>query len=82
MVREIRRRKPRPPRARTAHGTWIEPAWGVRRLVEQEKWGVSDAVREIVATCNLHPPAAAFNGVRAAYYEVKKKPWPEPEDES
>lgn len=76
IVRVIKRKTPRPPRRRAAHGAWIEPAWAVRRLVEKDGWTVSDAVRHVVAALKLDPPADAFRGVRVAYYIIKKKPWP------
>lgn len=76
-IRDIERRKPEPPSQRATHGIWIKPAWVVRHLVERKKWTVSDAVREVVATENYEDPAAAFKGIRAAYYLVKDKPWEE-----
>lgn len=75
IVREISRKTPAPPRYRAAKGAWIKPAWAVRRMVEKGNWMVSDAVREVVTSMQLHPPDVAFAGVRAAYYEVKKRDW-------
>lgn len=75
-VREITRKRPRPPKEHSPYGIWIKPAWTVRHLVEKENWGVSDAVREVVSRCKL-TQAAAFGGIRAAYYEVRKRPWDE-----
>lgn len=74
IIREIGKKKA--PKHRSAHGKWVPASWVVRGLVEKENWGVSDAVREVVARLNLHPPGVAFTGVRAAYYETRKKPWP------
>lgn len=75
-VREIKRKTPRPPKEHNPYGIWINPAWVVRRMVEVEKWGVSDAVREVVSRFKLTQDAA-FAGIRAAYYEVRKRPWGE-----
>jgi len=75
IVREIKRKAPEAPRFRAAKGAWIKPAWAVRRMVEVDHWMVSDAVREIVSRMKLTPPDVAFAGIRAAYYEVKKRPW-------
>lgn len=73
MIREIKRKTPLPPSHRAARGVWVAPAKVVRGLVEKERWTVSDAVREVVARQNLHPPATAFRGVRAAYYVLLKQ---------
>lgn len=75
IVREIKRKTPAAPRYRALKGAWIKPAWAVRRMVEEQKWMISDAVREVVARMKLTPPEVAFAGIRAAYYEVKKKDW-------
>jgi hypothetical protein len=75
IVREIQRKAPEPPRFRATKGAWIKPAWVVRRMVEQQGWSASDAVREVIARMNLHPRDVAFAGIRAAYYEVRKKDW-------
>lgn len=74
-IREIQRRTPLPPTRRVAHGVWIEPAWVVRGLVEND-WGVSDAVRQVVAEQKYHPADVAFKGIRAAYYVIRNHPWP------
>lgn len=76
-VKEIKRRVPLPPKPRAERGVWITHAWAVRILVEREHWNVSDAVRQVVDAQKLHPPDQAFAGIRAAYYEVLKKDWPE-----
>ncbi len=76
VIREIQRRTPLPPARRAQHGQWVKPAWVVRGLVEQG-WGVFDAVHQTIATLNLHPPKKAFNGVKAAYYQLRNKPWGE-----
>ena len=75
IVREIRRKTPAAPRYRAAKGAWIKPAWAVRRMVEKDNWMVSDAVREVVSRMQLTPVDVAFAGIRAAYYEVKKRKW-------
>ena len=75
IVREIRKKSPTAPRYRTAKGAWVKPAWTVRRMVEKEKWMVSDAVREVVARLGLHPKDTAFGGVRAAFYVIRNAPW-------
>ena len=75
-VTEIKRKKPRPPKTHSPYGIWIKPAWVVRKLVEHEQWGVSDAVREVVSRYKLTQDAA-FAGIRAAYSEARKKPWTE-----
>lgn len=77
IVREIRKKAPDAPRYRASKGSWIKPAWAVRRMVEKENWMVSDAVRETVARMSLTPNDVAFKGIRAAYYEVRKRPWKE-----
>ena len=76
-VKEIKRRVPLPPKPRAEKGQWIAHAWAVRILVERDRWNVSDAVRQVVDAQKLHPPKQAFDGIRAAYYEVLKKDWPE-----
>lgn len=76
-IREIKRKTPLPPSYRAARGVWVAPAWIVRGLVERERWTVSDAVREVITRQNIHPPGPAFHGIRAAYYEVRKQPWPD-----
>ena len=73
MIREIKRKTPLPPSYRAARGAWVAPAKVVRALVENDRWTVSDAVREVVARQNLHPPGIAFRGVRAAYYVLLKQ---------
>lgn len=77
IAQEIMRRKPLPANRRAQHGQWVSPAWVVRRLVEDADWGVKDAVAQVCETLNLHPRDKALNGVRAAYYEVRKKDWAE-----
>jgi hypothetical protein len=77
IAKEIVRRNPNPPKQRATKGVWVHHAWTVRHLVEKERWGVSDAVREVIKTHNLHPPDKAFTGIRAATYVVMKQPWPE-----
>lgn len=74
VIREIRKKKPEPPRRRAAMGQWVKPAWAARKLAE-DGWTVSDAVREVVSALKLHPPDKAFRGVRSAYYEVIKQDW-------
>ena len=77
VAREIVRRSPAPPKPRAPKGVWVQYAWIVRHLVEKEKWGVSNAVREVIKVHNLHPPEQAFAGIRAAMYVVRSEPWPE-----
>lgn len=74
-IREIQRRTPLPPPGYVTYGQWISPAWVVRGLVEQQ-WGVTEAVRQVVATMKLQPERKALNGVKAAYYIIRNKPWP------
>lgn len=71
-LREIQRTTPKPPRTRAGHGQWIDPARVVIGLTGTG-WSVSDAVREVIARHKLHPPEAAFKGIRAAYYVLLKK---------
>ncbi len=77
IVREIRRKTPVAPRYRVAKGSWIKPAWVVRRMVENDHWAVADAVREVIARLSLHPPDVAFGGIRAAYYAIRTRDWKE-----
>jgi len=77
VIRIIKRRNPKPVKNSAAYGARIRPAWSVRRLVQREHWSVSDAVRSVVESFGLHPPKSAFNGVRAAYYEIRTRPWSE-----
>lgn len=82
VIRIIKSKNPKPRKQTAAYGARIIPAWAVRRLVEKERWSVSDAVRSVVDSFKLHPPKPAFNGVRAAYYEIKDRPWEEePKDQ-
>lgn len=83
VIRIIKRQNPKPVRNSAAYGARIRPAWAVRRLVQKERWSVSDAVRSVVESFKLHPPRPAFNGVRAAYYEIRRRPWSEePKDDN
>ncbi len=70
-VKEIRRTTPLPPKTRAGKGAWVDYAKAVRTLVTEDKWTVSDAVRRVIDTHRLHPPEAAFKGIRAAYYALK-----------
>lgn len=76
IVRTIHREIKAPATRRAAHGQWVSAAWSVRGLVEQG-WDVSNATRQVVARLKLHPAANAFNGVRAAYYVIREKEWPQ-----
>lgn len=69
-LREIIRRTPAPPRRRAGHGQWTDPARLVCGLVDKG-WSVSDGVREVIEAHKLHPPDAAFKGIRAAYYVIR-----------
>ncbi len=77
-IKEIHRKTPLPERkVRAAKGAWVQPAWAVRRLLEKQGGTVSDAVRKTVEVFDLKPRAAAFRGVRVAYYLIRDKPLPE-----
>lgn len=78
VVREIRKTKPEAPRYRAVKGSWVKPAWAVRKLVEEDRWTVADAVREVIDRMKLGGQAApgkVFASIRVAYYVVKNKPW-------
>lgn len=77
VAKEVQQRVPRPPRTRAPKGSWIAAAWAVRILVEREKWNVSDAVRQVIDSQKLGPEDQAFIGIRAAYYDVRTREWPE-----
>ena len=62
---------PRPLRAR--HGAWIQPAETVFELVKTHGWGVSDAVRKVIAKRGYKDKQRAFHGIRAAYYVLRDK---------
>ena len=70
-VKQVSKKKP-PTRPRAGHGQWVEPAAAVFELVSKQKWNVSDAVREVVGQFEFKDPEHAFNGVRAAYYVMRK----------
>jgi hypothetical protein len=61
-----------PPRYSPYRG-WAQQAPKVQDMVVKKGWGVSDAVREIVATGKYPDPGKAFRGIRAAYYELLKR---------
>jgi len=63
----------KPPARYAPYGMWAAQATRVKLMVENENWGVSDAVRQIVAKHRYPDRAKAFNGIRAAYYELRKK---------
>jgi len=63
------------PKFRAAHGQWVPYAWVVRGLVENGH-GVLDSVRAVVDRAKLHPEDVATRSVRAAYYKIRKSPWP------
>jgi len=75
-VKEIKRRVPVPPNRRARKGEWVEPAWAVRILVEKQGFDVAEAVRQVIAVNNFHPPDKAYAGIRAAFYVVVKQEWP------
>lgn len=63
------------PRFRAQHGEWVPYAWIVRGLVEKGH-EVTASVKQVVEKGNLQPPEVAIRSVRAAYYKIRKKPWP------
>lgn len=75
-IDEIKKNAPK-PKWRAAHGRWVDPAWVVRGLVERHGYGVTDAVRTVVAQEGHEPADRAERSIRQAYYQLRNKPWPE-----
>jgi len=66
-----------PPKdLRAQHGLWVKPAAVVYALVHKQPkgkaWNVSDAVRRVISQGDYGDPRRAFNGIRAAYYIMRK----------
>lgn len=65
-----------PPKHRAAHGSWVEPAWAVRGLVEQHGQGVTAAVKHVLEKTGHANNPQAFGSLRAAFYKCRDKEWP------
>lgn len=75
-IDEIKKKVP-PPRYRAAYGRWVPPAWVVRGLVENEGYGIMEAVRIVVNEEGHEPADLAQRSIRQAYYQIKGRPWSE-----
>jgi len=62
-----------PPPKYAPYGQWALQAVKVQAMVVKKGWGVSDAVRKVVYANKYPDEGKAFRGIRAAYYELRKR---------
>lgn len=73
--------KRKPPPKYAPYGQWAAQATKVKLMVDNEGWGISDAVRSLVARKRYPDPDKAFRGIRAAYYALLGRIKSEAEEE-
>ena len=65
-----------PVKERATFGQWVPYAYVVRGLAEQGH-SVTAAVKHVLESASMPRTPRTFGSLRAAYYKIKDKPWPE-----